>query len=105
MTPSSAPCGLTPQMYGEELEDELDRTARLTKEILEDLRLAERIACALHATGYGELRNIEVSVVGSIVRLVGRVPSYYLKQIAQEAALANSGPRQIHNGLNVVAPN
>jgi len=105
MTPSSAPSGPIPRMLGEEQEEELERTARLTMEILEDLRLADRIAHALHATGYSELRNIEVSVDGPIVRIVGRVPSYYLKQIAQATALAVPEIHQVQNRLEVVQAN
>jgi osmotically-inducible protein OsmY len=105
MTQSSALSGLTPRKHGEEKEDDLERTARLTTEILEDIRLAERIERALHATGYGVLRDIEVFVNARIVQLVGRVPSYYLKQIAQVTALATPGTHQLHNDLDVIPPN
>ena len=91
MTQSSALSGLTPRKHGEEKE-----TARLTTEILEDIRLAERIERALHATGYGVLRDIEVFVNARIVQLVGRVPSYYLKQVAQVTALATPETHQLH---------
>ena len=68
---------------------------------LDDLRLAERIERALHATGYGVLRDIKVSVSTRVVRLVGRVPTYFMKQIAQVTALSIPGTRQIHNDLDV----
>ena len=105
MTQSSALCGLNPRKHGEEKEDDLNRTARLKTEILEDLRLVERIERALHATGYGVLRDIEVFVNARIVRLVGRVPSYYMKQIAQVTALATPGTHQILNDLDVIMAN
>jgi osmotically-inducible protein OsmY len=105
MFQSSAPNVLTPQMHVAETDDELEKTVRLTAEILEDLRLADQILRALHATGYRALRNIKVSVVARIVRLVGRVPSYHLKQVAQATALAIPGADQIHNVLEVAPTN
>jgi osmotically-inducible protein OsmY len=50
------------------------------------------------------LRAVEVSVKTRAVILRGRVPSYYLKQIAQETALAVPGTHQIHNDLDVMPP-
>jgi osmotically-inducible protein OsmY len=67
----------------------------------DDVHLAESIGSALRATGYGALRTIDVTVEGPIVYLVGGVPSYYLKQIAQETARTLTGVRRIHNDLNV----
>ena len=67
----------------------------------EDLRLAERVERALHATGYAPLRRITVRVQTRIVFLGGRVSNYYLKQISQTAALAVPGIHQIHNDLEV----
>jgi osmotically-inducible protein OsmY len=81
-------------------DEEMD--AIQTTESLEDLRLAERIELAFHATGYSVLRDIEVFVNARIVRLVGRVPSYHMKQIAQETALAVPGTHQIHNDVDVL---
>jgi osmotically-inducible protein OsmY len=78
--------------------------AEFLAQSLEDLDLAQRVARALHATGRGPLRGIEVTVRARAVVLAGRVPSYYLKQIAQAAALAVPGIDQIHNGLEVVKP-
>lgn len=85
--------------------DGLQATDALLTQRLEDLRLAERVALALRATGYGALRTLEVTANSRIVRLVGRVPSYHLKQIAQETALAVPGTHEVHNGLDVVRPN
>lgn len=69
---------------------------------VEDLRLAESVERALHATGYAPLRSVEVVVRARRILLKGRVPSYYLKQIAQTATLAVPGIHQIHNDLEVV---
>ncbi len=70
----------------------------------EDLRLAQRVAHALRGTGYGPLRGVEVTVHERVVTLGGRVPSFHLKQVAQEAALAVPGAHQIHNDLEVRRP-
>jgi osmotically-inducible protein OsmY len=71
-------------------------------ECAEDLGLAERVACALGATGYLPLRAVEVSVQGRVTVLQGRVPSYHLKQVAQVTALAVPGVQELHNDLVVV---
>jgi osmotically-inducible protein OsmY len=71
---------------------------------MEDLRLAERVERALRALGFSPLRAIEVAVCGQVVILRGRVPSYYVKQIAQATALAVPGVRQLCNDLDVTRP-
>jgi osmotically-inducible protein OsmY len=93
--------GLPSWKHGGEEKDDSERTAQLTREILEDLQLTERVERALRSTGYGPLRDVEISVNAGVVLLLGRVPSYFLKQIAQAAALAVPEAHQIHNGLEV----
>lgn len=80
----------------------LEATARLLTQGLEDLRLAERVVHALHASGHGSLQEVEVSVCAGAVTLAGDVPNYYLKQLAQATVLTVSGPRPIRNDLKVV---
>jgi osmotically-inducible protein OsmY len=82
----------------------LRAAAPLLTQSREDRRLTERVEHALRATGYGALRGVEVSVNARIVILVGRVPSYYLKQVAQATALAIPGTHQLHNDLDVIPP-
>jgi osmotically-inducible protein OsmY len=67
----------------------------------EDLCLAVHVERALCATGYGSLRGIAVTVHARLVILGGRVPSYYLKQLAQTTSLAVPGVRQVRNDLDV----
>jgi osmotically-inducible protein OsmY len=86
-----------------EEKDDLEKTSRLLAESLDDLRLAERVARALHASGYGPLRGIAVTTHRRLVTLEGRVPSYYLKQIAQSTALSVPGVDQVRNELRVGA--
>ncbi|MFO0820525.1 MAG: BON domain-containing protein [Pirellulales bacterium] len=69
---------------------------------LKDIRLADRVECALLATGYSALRNVRVTVDARIVVLGGQVSSYYLKQVAQATAQAVPGAHQIRNDLHVV---
>ena len=76
-------------------------TTQLLAQSLEDLRLGE---CALRATGHMPLRRIEVTVQAQLVILGGRVPSHYLKQVAQRAALAATGVQQVRNDLEVGRP-
>jgi osmotically-inducible protein OsmY len=83
-------------------EDEPIDAAVLAKQCLEDLRLAERVARALGATGYPSLRRIEVSVGNRLAFLQGQVPSYYMKQVAQAVALNVPGVQELRNELEVV---
>jgi osmotically-inducible protein OsmY len=79
-------------------------TALLRGQSQEDLGLAERVERALGATGHGPLRGIQVAVHAGLIILGGRVPSYYLKQVAQATALAVPGARHVRNDLDVGRP-
>ena len=87
-----------------EEKDALQTTAPLVTPSLEDLLLAERVERALRATGYGPLRAVVVSVSARVVILLGGVPSYNLKQIAQATALAVPGAHQVQTDLDVIPP-
>ncbi len=65
---------------------------------------AERVRLALSAAGYGPLRHVEVTVQAGAVFLTGQVPSYHLKQLAQEAALAALATHRVRNDLAVARP-
>jgi osmotically-inducible protein OsmY len=84
--------------------DAVDETAALILEAQEDLRLAEQISQALWSTGCGPLRAVDVTVHGRFAVLAGRVPSYHLKQVGQETALAVPGVHHVQNDLDVVRP-
>jgi osmotically-inducible protein OsmY len=71
---------------------------------LEDVQLAERVARAFCASGYRPLRGIEITVHLRLVVLGGRVPSYYLKQVAQATALSLPGVDRVRNDLEVGRP-
>jgi len=92
----------------ERIDEEIDAArgvALLPQRSKEDLCLAECVERALRATGYMPLRGLEVTVHARLVILAGRVPSYYLKQVAQAAALAVAGGHQIRNDMEVERPN
>jgi osmotically-inducible protein OsmY len=99
--PTTLPSRPTQEPTGRE-RNAVRVTTIIPNQNLEDLELVERVRLALCATGYGPLRAVEVTVDGRRVLLRGRVPSYYLKQMAQATALTVLGTRQIHNDLEVV---
>lgn len=80
------------------------QAAALLMQMVEDLDLAERVGRALAATGYGPMRDIQVTVQARLVILEGRAPSYYLKQVAQASALAVPGVERVRNDLEVGRP-
>lgn len=72
-----------------------------TSSVSEDSTLLNDVAFALRRCGYSDLNGVEISSEKGIVRLHGRVPSYYLKQRAQVAALGVRGVLSLHNDLDV----
>jgi len=67
----------------------------------DDPTLAERVERTLCAAGYSRLRSLEVSVRDHFVILQGLVPTYYLKQLAQELALSVPGVHGVRNAVEV----
>ena len=86
---------------GNEEQDAVQASVRLPEQILEDVHLAEHVERALRTTGYGPLREIAVTAQVRLVILRGTVPSYYLKQVAQETALLVAGVDRVRNDLDV----
>lgn len=66
-----------------------------------DQHLSARVHRALVSTGQFPLRRIRVAVHDGQVSLVGTLPSFYLKQVAQEAAMAVPGVHALDNQLLV----
>jgi hypothetical protein len=58
----------------------------------------------LRRSGYSALAEIRCEALGDGVRLAGRVPSYYLKQVAQAVASEALGGLAVLNRIEVVAP-
>lgn len=82
-------------------EKSLEKAAATLLQCLEDLRLAELVEHALRATGHLTLCDAEVTVQAQVVTLIGRVPTFYLKQLAQTAAGAVEGIERVQNELVV----
>jgi len=62
-----------------------------------DHKIAER----LRRSNYWALRDISCSTSNGEVCLMGMLPSYYLKQVAQEIALGVEGVRHVVNRIKV----
>ena len=64
-------------------------------------RLAESVRKALSGSGYSMLEAVVVTVHEGAITLLGTVPSYFMKQIAQEIAKATVGVNVLSNRLTV----
>jgi len=69
------------------------------KEIVE-----ARAAFRMRRSPYLEVRRVVCEFHEGMLCLRGRVPNYYLKQIAQTVVLGMDGVDEIHNQLEVVTP-
>jgi osmotically-inducible protein OsmY len=100
--PTAFPILPTSERTGEDV-DAVQATTQLLAQSLEDFRLGKCVERALRGTGYMPLRGIKVTVQAQLVILGGPVPSHYLKQVAQTAALAVAGVQQVRSDLEVGA--
>ncbi len=71
-------------------EHRLDETVRLQAE------------AALHSS-YGPLRRVRCEYHDGLLTLHGRLPSYYLKQVAQEAVARLDGVSRVENRIEVIS--
>lgn len=55
----------------------------------------------LGQSGYGPLRDIRCDYAGGVLTLKGRVPTFYLKQVAQVTVKDVQHVRQVDNQLEV----
>jgi osmotically-inducible protein OsmY len=58
----------------------------------------------LRRSGHLALRDIACDVRGGVVRLRGRLPTYYLKQVAQAIVAEVDGVIAVSNQIEVIAP-
>ena len=68
-----------------------------------DQRLLAAVKARLQNTGYRELGRLDCEVIDGLVVLGGVLPSFYLKQLAQEA-IAGLGADGIRNLVSVHWP-
>ena len=64
-------------------------------------RLVEGV---LRRSGYSALRDVSCVAVDQVIYLRGRLPSYYLKQVAQESVASVAGSRRLINLIEVCTP-
>jgi osmotically-inducible protein OsmY len=61
----------------------------------------EDVKVALQQSGYASIRNVEYELDGDELTLFGRVPSYYMKQIANTTVHKIEGVSIVYNLLEV----
>lgn len=76
------------------------RVAQLSAEEALTTQLRE----ALAQRSYHGLRTVDINVHEGLVRLTGRVSSYYQKQLATAAVLSLDGVEELTNDLQIVRP-
>lgn len=64
---------------------------------------AAHIADFIRARTFGRVRNLTVKATPGVVRLSGHVGSFYLKQLAQHAALEAMRGETLYNAIEVEA--
>lgn len=66
--------------------------------------VAQSVEVRLRRSPYFELRSVSCECHEGVLTLQGRVPSYYLKQLAQALLAELPGVARIDNRVEVVAP-
>ena len=81
----------------------LERGPNARKELSRpcDEQIVSQVCDALAATRYPSLQNLQVYCDHGRVTLQGRLPTYFLKQIAQSAVQSVAGVRDIDNDIRV----
>jgi osmotically-inducible protein OsmY len=69
-----------------------------------DEMLAEAVSEALCRSGNSWLKSVAISATDSLVILKGKVPTYYLKQLAQATVLKVPGVQLVRNEVEVGEP-
>jgi osmotically-inducible protein OsmY len=65
--------------------------------------IADIAQAALRNSSYIELQNVSCDYSGGILTLRGRVPTYYLKQLAQATVADVPGVLEVHNRVEVAS--
>ena len=67
-----------------------------------DSELETSVRSSLQKTGYHQLRRLDVVVEDGQVKLSGRLPQFYLLQLAQQAVMKTKGVLNVDNGIEIV---
>ena len=67
-----------------------------------DDEIADAVCLALQNTGYLQIQNLQVRVDEHDVYLRGLLPSYFLKQIAQQVVMGVPGVKALIDDIDVV---
>jgi hypothetical protein len=71
----------------------------------EELEVAKCVEARFRRSGYPYLRGIKCQVLGGKATLLGSVPTFHLKQLAQELAVHTTGVWQVDNCIQVPKAN
>jgi osmotically-inducible protein OsmY len=63
--------------------------------------ISSRVEDLLRRSSYLALRDVSCVALGGALHLRGCLPSYYLKQVAQEVAASVAGSRRVINRIEV----
>lgn len=67
-----------------------------------DEKILDQVKVALSKSGYEQLRTLKTYCHHGKIVLQGRIPTYYLKQVAQELVRSVAEVKHIDNDLHVV---
>jgi hypothetical protein len=67
----------------------------------EDAFLAHEAECRLHNSAYSSLRDVHCTCHHGVLIITGRVPSYYVKQVAQSLVRTLDQVDEVVNDLEV----
>ena len=93
--PISSVNGDNPTMTEQILKNEFGQS-RVTEQ-----DLCRTVGRAIGSAGYPSLSGITVTATGGVVRLIGCVPTYYMKQLAQSITLSVDGVAELRNEIIV----
>jgi len=66
--------------------------------------LANLVETRLHASPYLPLRKLTCYYHEGVLTVRGRVPTFYLKQMAQTVAMNQAGVEEVNNQVSVLPP-
>lgn len=83
------------------VENSADIRQTPPSEIGRDERIRAAVSVALKGSGYRPIAQLEIDVCDGTVMLAGVLPSFYMKQVAQEVVLKLDVASRIENSVRV----